>query len=560
MDKIWLKQYPNDVPTDIDLTAYTSLVHWFEHVCQQHADKSAFRNFGKEISYRELRVLSQQLAAYFQVSLGLKKGDRVAVMMPNLLQYPIVIFAILQAGGIVVNTNPLYTPRELKHQLNDAGVRILIVAENFADTVDKVQAETVLEHIITTQIGDLLGVKGFLLDTYLRYIKGQIPSFNFQHMPLKTALDKGKQLSFSPVSLEQNDLAFLQYTGGTTGVAKGAMLAHRNLLANILQAHHWIKSELRPTYEGPEVIITALPLYHIFSLTANCFTFMYVGGLNVLITNPRDLKGMIKTLGQTPFTAFTGVNTLFNALVQREAFRQLDFKHLRICLGGGSSVQAEVAKAWQACTGVPLLEAYGMTETSPAVCINLMTGKRFNGSIGLPIPSTEVSIQDDEGQLLPLGEKGELCVKGPQVMQGYWQRPEDTKETIVDGWLHSGDIAIMNEEGFVRIVDRKKDMILVSGFNVYPNEVEAEAVTHPEVVEAAAVGLADERTGERVCLCVVSSNPDLDAKTLRAYCKERLTAYKVPKQIEFYSSLPKSNVGKILRREIKEQLLNQGST
>ena len=554
MEKIWLKQYPREIPADIDLTAYTSLTCWFKQICQKYHDKTAFRNVGQNLSYQEIWVLSQQLAAYLQTQMGLKKGDRVAIMMPNLLQYPIAIFAILQAGGIVVNTNPLYTPRELKHQLNDAGVKILLVAENFAHTVEKIIDQTQIQHSLITSIGDLLGIKGTLINLYLRHIKQQIPPYKQHHPRFKQALAQGKQLKLKPITLTQHDLAFLQYTGGTTGIAKGAMLSHGNLIANILQAHHWIKPALCPPQQGQDHIITALPLYHIFSLTANCFSFMHTGGINSLITDPRNLKSLIKTLKQTPFSAITGVNTLYKALLQQKEFKNIDFSQLRICLGGGTNIQPDVAQAWQQQTGRPLLEAYGMTETSPAVCINPINNRQYSGNIGLPISSTQVSIQDQQGQQLKPGQSGELCIKGPQVMQGYWQRPEETQKTIIDGWLHSGDIAIMDKHGYIKLIDRKKDMIIVSGFNVYPSEIETQILKHPDISEAAAIGLSDDRTGERVCLCVISTNPNLNAQSLRQYCKQRLTAYKVPKQIEFYQVLPKSNIGKILRRELKAQL------
>ena len=481
----------------------------------------------------------------------MEQGDRIAVMMPNVLQNPIAIFAILRAGFTVVNTNPLYTPRELEHQLSDSGAKAIIVMENFCCTLEEVIVKTPIQHVVTTQLGDLLKFpKSLIVNLVVKYIKKMVPAFSLpKAVKFKQALQIGSGKTRQKVSVSHDDLAFLQYTGGTTGVAKGAMLTHGNMVANMQQASAWIKDGVN---DGEEVIITALPLYHIFSLTANCLTFMKVGALNYLITNPRDMPGFVKELQGLRFTAITGVNTLFNALMNTPGFEQIDFSHLKLSLGGGMAVQQPVAERWQKLTGSPLLEAYGLTETSPAVCINPLSLKQYNGAIGLPVPSTEVSVQDEDGNVLPQGEVGELCVRGPQVMKGYWQRPEETAKVLSsDGWLKTGDVAQMDEQGFFRIVDRLKDMILVSGFNVYPNEIETVIAGHEGVLEVGVIGEPDADSGEVVKAVVVRKNPELDEAMLIAHCREHLTGYKVPKIIEFREELPKTNVGKILRRELR---------
>ena len=551
MEKVWLKSYPPGVPEEIDLDAYASVTDVFEQAIESFGESPCFSNLGTTLTYNEMDRYTDQLASYLQSLPGMNKGDRVAVMMPNVLQNPIAIFAILRAGFTVVNTNPLYTPRELKHQLVDSGAKVIIVMENFCHTLAEVIADTPIEHVVTTQLGDLLHFpKSIIVNLVVKYVKKMVPKFSLaQGISFKEALRRGSAKRHQPVSVTHDDIAFLQYTGGTTGVAKGAMLTHGNMTANMQQASAWIRDVIK---ENEEVIITALPLYHIFSLTANCLTFMKVGALNYLITNPRDMPGFVKELQGLRFTAMTGVNTLFNALMNTPGFDKIDFTPLKLSLGGGMAVQQPVAERWQKLTGTPLLEAYGLTETSPAVCINPLTLREFNGSIGLPVPSTEVSIQDESGKLLPQGEVGELCVRGPQVMKGYWQKPEETAKVLSsDGWLKTGDVAQMDELGFFRIVDRLKDMILVSGFNVYPNEIETVIAGHEGVLEVGVVGEADDDSGEVVKAVVVRKDPDLDAAEIIAYCRERLTRYKVPKIVEFRDELPKTNVGKILRRELR---------
>ncbi|TNF90777.1 MAG: long-chain-fatty-acid--CoA ligase, partial [Gammaproteobacteria bacterium] len=482
---------------------------------------------------------------------GMEKGDRVAIMMPNVLQNPISIFATLRAGFTVVNTNPLYTSRELQHQLSDSGTKAIIVMENFCHTLDEVIDETPVQYVITTQLGDLLRFpKSIIVNLVVKYVKKMVPAFSLpQRVTFKNALQQGAARPHQAVPCSHDDLAFLQYTGGTTGVAKGAMLTHGNMIANMQQASAWIKNIVE---DGKEVIITALPLYHIFSLTANCLTFMKVGGLNYLITNPRDMPGFVKELQGLRFTAMTGVNTLFNGLMNTPGFENIDFTSLKLSLGGGMAVQQPVAERWQKRTGTPLLEAYGLTETSPAVCINPLNLKEYNGAIGLPVPSTEVSVQDTEGNILPQGEIGELCVRGPQVMKGYWQRPEETAKVISsDGWFKTGDVAQMDEQGYFRIVDRLKDMILVSAFNVYPNEVETVIASHEGVLEVGVIGHPDETSGEVVKAVIVKKDPALTEEAVIEHCRKNLTGYKVPKIVEFRDELPKTNVGKILRRELR---------
>jgi len=553
MEKIWLKSYPEGVPAEIDVNEFSSLGDLFEKSCRKFAANTAYINMDKAIGYAELDRLSAQFGAWLQSELGLAKGTRVAIMMPNLLQYPICVFGALRMGCVVVNTNPLYTPRELHHQLEDSGAEVIVVVENFARVVQEALPGTAVRQVVVTGLGDMLGFpKSMIVNFVVKYVKKMVPSWNIANtIRFPDALVRGARHALKPVEVGHDDLAFLQYTGGTTGVAKGAMLTHGNIIANLQQAHAWIRAGL---VEGKEIIVTALPLYHIFALTANCLTFFKIGATNVLITNPRDIPGFVKELAKRPFTVLTGVNTLFNALLNNADFTRLNFASLKLNLGGGMAVQQAVAQRWKEVTGRPLIEAFGLTETSPAVSINPLDLGEYNGSIGLPIPSTEVAIRDEEGKDVTLGQPGELCVRGPQVMKGYYHRPEETAKVMFDdGFLRTGDIAAMDEKGYLRIVDRKKDMILVSGFNVYPNEIEAVAALHPGVLEAAAVGVPDARSGEAVKLFVVKKDPGLTAEALIAHCRENLTGYKVPKLVEFRSELPKTNVGKILRRALREE-------
>jgi long-chain acyl-CoA synthetase len=550
-NKIWLQQYPGGVPETINPDAYASLVELMEQSCTRFADKTAYVNMGATLTYRELDRLSRGFAAYLQDAAGFRKGDRVAIMMPNLLQYPVVLFGLLRAGLVVINVNPMYTARELEHQLTDSQARGLVIVENFAATAEKTLAASQVETVITTQVGDLFPFpKSLLVNLAVKHVKKMVPPWRIPNaVSLSQALKEGRSHGFDPPELGHDDIAFLQYTGGTTGVPKGAELTHGNMVANVAQSLAWVAPWLE---EGREIIITALPLYHVFALTVNCLNFLKVGGKNVLITDPRDMPGFVKELSRHRFTMLTGVNTLFNGLLHAKGFTELDFSALKFAIGGGMAVQKAVAEKWQKVTGKPLIEGYGLTETSPAVTFNPPTLQGYNASIGVPLPSTEVILLNDDGEEVPTGEAGELCVRGPQVMRGYWQLPEETKKTFTeDGFLRTGDIARMDEKGYLYIVDRKKDMIVVSGFNVYPNEVEDIVAGHPGVRECACVGVADEKTGEAVKLFVVKADASLDEDTLIAYCRENLTAYKVPKQVEFRNDLPKSNVGKILRKELK---------
>ena len=552
-ERPWLANYPTGVPAEIDLDTYASVAAVMEEAFTRFRDRPAFTNFGKTLDYGQIDTLSGQFAGYLTGVLKLGKGDRIAIMMPNVLQYPIALFGALRAGLVVVNTNPMYTARELKHQLEDSGAKAIVVLDNFAATLQQVVAETHVQHIITTGIGDLLGAKGVLINFALKHVKKMVPAFNLpQAVRFRDALTRGAAHPATPVALNHDDIAFLQYTGGTTGVAKGAMLTHGNMVANMLQAGAWFASKINP---GEEIIITALPLYHIFALTCNCLIFLRFGGRSILVTNPRDMPAFVKELASIKFTAITGVNTLFNGLLHTPGFDKVDFSRLRMSFGGGMAVQRAVADKWQKVTGCVLIEGYGMTESSPVATINpLVDGARFSGSIGLPIPSTDISIQDDDGKQLALGEVGEICIHGPQVMKGYWNQPVETSKVLSsDGWLRTGDIGRIDEMGLVYIVDRKKDMILVSGFNVYPNEVEDIVMQHPGVLEVAAIGVPDEHSGEVVKLFVVRKDPNLTEEALRQFTRENLTGYKRPKLIEFRDSLPKSNVGKILRRELRDE-------
>ena len=556
--KPWLDRYPEGVPAEIDFGSYDSILDIFDQSCAKFRDRTAYINFGRELTYGELDRLSRDFAASLQAR-GMRKGDRIALMMPNILQYPVALFGAMRAGMVIVNTNPMYTPRELRHQLRDSGARAIVIVENFAHVLQKVRDEVPLELVVTTRIGDLLGApRSLLMNFVLRYVKKAIPDFSLpEAIRFNDVLKAGAGADLKPAGLGLDDLAFLQYTGGTTGVAKGAMLTHRNLVANMLQAKAW----MIPAGIGQdvEVVITALPLYHIFALTANCLVYTAMGGVNVLITNPRDMPGFVRELQKVPFTFIPGVNTLFNGLLNTPGFAELDFSHLKGALGGGMAVQRAVAERWREVTGTPLVEAYGLTETSPAACINPMDIEGFNGCIGLPISSTECAIMDENGDLLPQGEVGELVIRGPQVMKGYWQRPEETAKVITgDGWLRTGDVAMMTEDGFFKIVDRKKDMILVSGFNVYPNEIEDVIAMHPKVLEVAAIGVPDAKSTEAVKVFIVKSDPSLSEDEIRAYCVDQLTGYKRPRHIEFREELPKSNVGKILRRELRDEELKRG--
>ena len=554
--KPWLNSYSEGVPENISIDEFTSVADIFDQSVEKYSDRPAFSNFGKSLTYREISDYTAQMGAYLKNDLGLKKGDRVAVMMPNLLQNPIAIFAILRAGLVVVNTNPLYTARELKHQLNDSGAETIIIVDNFCHVLQSIVAETGIKNIIVTRMGDMLPFpKSAIINLVVKYLKKMVPAYNLPNaVTFKQALKLGAQHRFVTVPCNHYDIAFLQYTGGTTGVAKGAVLTNKNMVANMQQASAWINNIID---DSPNTIITALPLYHIFSLTANCLTFIKYGWMNYLITNPRDINGFVKEIKNLKFTAITGVNTLFNGLLNHPDFKDTDFSNLKLTLGGGMSVQHSVAQRWLETTGNTLIEAYGLTETSPAACMNPMDMKDFNGMIGLPISSTEVSIQNEEWNKLEIGEQGEICVRGPQVMQGYWQRPRETANVLsADGWLHTGDIGVMNDEGFVKIVDRKKDMILVSGFNVFPNEVEGVIAEHAGVLEVGVVGKPDEKSGESVMAIIVKKDPALTESDIKTLCRENLTAYKVPRTIIFANELPKTNIGKILRRELRDKYVN----
>ena len=552
MDKIWLKSYPPHVPAEIDPTRLRSLKELLEKACAAHAERVAYVQMGAQITYRQLDALSRAFAAWLQHA-GFKKGDRLAIMLPNMLQYPIALFGALRAGLIVVNTNPLYTAPELEHQLVDSGATAIVVFENFAHVLEKVLPRSSLKKVLVTAVGDFLGFpKSHIVNFVVRHVHKRVPAWNIPGaVSFKAAVAQGQGLPLAPVDVGADDLAFLQYTGGTTGVAKGAMLSHGNVSTNVLQAEAWLGGQFN---DVAGVLITAIPLYHIFALSANCLLFARLGWKNVLIINPRDLPAMIADMKKYPCNYLSGVNTLFNAMLHAPKFDQIDFSGLRITLGGGMAVQATVAERWQKATGCVLTQAWGLTETSPAACIN-PNNAPFNGSIGLPISSTEISIRDDAGNELPLGQIGEICVRGPQVMRGYWNRPDETAKVMLPGdWLRTGDVGRMDERGFVYIEDRKKDMILVSGFNVYPNEVEAAAVTCPGILEAAAVAQPDERSGEVVALFVVRKDPALTEKEVIDCCRQSLAAYKIPKHVYFRTELPKSNVGKILRKALREEL------
>jgi long-chain acyl-CoA synthetase len=555
MDKIWLQSYPPGVPAEIDPDQYPSLVHLLEESFRTFADRNAFVCMDKFLTYRELDTYSQRLAAWLQ-SRGLAPGARVAIMMPNVLQYPIALAAVLRAGYVVVNVNPLYTARELEHQINDSGSEAIIVLENFAHTVQKVMGKTPLRHVVVANMGELLGgVKGMLVNFVVRNVKKMVPDFSLPNMvTFKDALAQGARMTFKPATLEANDVAFLQYTGGTTGPSKGATLTHRNVIANVLQSEAWSRPAMGEAGGEQVTIVCALPLYHIFALTACAMWGIRMGALNVLIVNPRDIPGFVKELAKYRFNLLPAVNTLYNALVNNPDFAHLDFSGLRMCNGGGMAVQKAVADKWREVTGVAIIEGYGLSETSPVATCNRCDGIEFTGTIGLPVPSTDIAIIDDAGVHLPLGQTGEIAIRGPQVMLGYWNHQEETDKVMTaDGFFRSGDIGVMAADGSVKIVDRKKDMILVSGFNVYPNELEGVIAGHPGVLECAVIGVPDAHSGEAVKVFVVKKDPGLTADDLMAYCKREFTGYKKPKYIEFRDELPKTNVGKILRRALRDE-------
>lgn len=553
MEQLWTNNLPDDVPSVIDAEQYSSLIDLFESSVSKYADQPAFVNMGAMLTYRKLEERSRAFAAYLQNELKLEKGDRVAIMMPNLLQYPIALFGILRAGMVVVNVNPLYTPRELKHQLNDSGAKAIVVVSNFAHTLEQVVDQTPVESVILTGLGDLLSApKRTLVNFVVKYIKKMVPKYHLPHaLSMRQSLSKGRRLQYVKPTVTKDDIAFLQYTGGTTGVSKGAMLTHGNIVSNLLQADAAYSPLL---VDGKEFVVTALPLYHIFALTVNCLLFLHKGANNLLITNPRDILAFVSELKKHPFTALTGVNTLFNALVNSEEFKGLNFDNLKLSIGGGMAVQRAVADKWQGITKTKLLEGYGLTEASPLVTCCPYNLAGYNGSIGFPVANTDMQVRDEEGNVLAQGETGELFAKGPQVMKGYWQRPEETTKVIdANGYLATGDIGYMDEKGFFFIVDRKKDMILVSGFNVFPNEVEEVVALHPKVLEVAAVGVPHEASGELVKIFVVASDKSLTEEQLIKHCRHHLTGYKIPKLVEFRDELPKTNVGKILRRELRDE-------
>jgi long-chain acyl-CoA synthetase len=550
VERIWLKSYPPGVPAEIDPGEYRSLVELFEKGIREFAERPAFSNMGKTLTYAELDAQSRAFGAWLQAK-GLAKGARVALMMPNCLQYPVAMFGTLRAGCTVVNVNPLYTPRELEHQLKDSGAEVIVILENFGRVLQEVRSKTPLKHVVVTSLGEMLGLKGVIVNLVVRKVKKMVPPYELPGaVGFKEVLHLGKNQALTTPALGHADIAFLQYTGGTTGVSKGAILTHRNVIAALLQYTAWLK----PAMTGRPVIITALPLYHIFSLTVNCLVMMVVGGENVLITNPRDIPGFVRELAKHKYTMISGVNTLFNALLNNPQFAKLDFSSVKAAIGGGMAVQKAVAERWKQVTGTTLIEGYGLTETAPSATANPLDLAEFTGTIGVPMPSTDIVLRDDAGHDVPLGDAGEICIRGPQVMAGYWHQPEETAKVLdADGFLHTGDIARMDERGFIRIVDRKKDMILVSGFNVYPNEIEEVVMMHPGVLEVAAIGVPDEHSGEAPKVFVVKKDPGLTEADVLEHCRKMLTGYKRPKYVEFRTELPKTNVGKILRRALRDE-------
>jgi long-chain acyl-CoA synthetase len=553
--KLWLNSYPPGTPADIGPLAYASIGELIETACKRFAERPAFTCMGKSISYADLDTHSAALGAWLQGK-GLKQGDRVAVMMPNILQNPVAIAAVLRAGFVVVNVNPLYTPRELQHQLKDSGAKAIIILENFAHTLQEVVAKTDVKHVCVATMGDMMGLKGHVVNLVVRKVKKMVPAWNLPgHIPFKTALAEGRSKAFKPAKVKPDDIAFLQYTGGTTGVSKGAVLSHSNVLSNGAQINLWLQAAFL-NKERPDrlVFVCALPLYHIFALTVNAIMGIDQGAQNILIPNPRDIPGFVKELGKYEVHIFPGLNTLFNALLNNDDFKKLDFSNLILTLGGGMAVQRPVAERWHQLTNCPISEGYGLSETSPVATANRFDRAEFTGTIGLPLPSTDIAIRDEDGKDLGIGDVGEICIRGPQVMKGYWQRDDETAKVMTsDGFFRSGDMGYMDEDGYTKIVDRKKDMILVSGFNVYPNEVEEVAVSHPGIVEAAAIGLPDEHSGEVVKLYVVKKDPSLTEDDVKKHCAEGLTNYKRPKYVEFRDELPKTNVGKILRRKLRDE-------
>lgn len=549
--EIWLKSYPKDTPADIDPDKYSSIADVLRTACRRFADRPAYTNMGVTLTFRDVAALSERFASFLSKDLGLKPGDRIGLQMPNVLQYPVALFGALRAGLVVVNTNPLYTTREMEHQYRDAGVKAIVILANFARNLQEVLPNLNRPAVIVTELADLFPTpKRLIVNAVVRYVKKMVPAF---HIPgaisFRDALARGAAHgAFQDVPVSREDIAFLQYTGGTTGTAKGAMLTHRNIIANMEQASAWMGPHF---VEGQEVVVTPLPLYHVFSLTVNCLLFMKYGGENILVTNPRDFPAFVKLLKTTRFTVLTAVSTLLNALMNQPDFTSIDFSGVKLTVAGAMALQRPVAERWRELTKSRLIEGYGLTEASPVLCCNPVDGTDRLGTIGLPFPSTEIRLVDEDGNDVPLGQPGELIARGPQVMKGYWNRPDETARTLKDGWLWTGDIAVMDEDGFLRIVDRKKDMIVVSGFNVYPNEVEEVVVQHPDIIEAGAIGVPDEKSGEVVKVVVVSRRPDLKPEEVIEFCRKRLAGYKVPKHVEFRSELPKTNVGKVLRRALR---------
>ncbi len=550
----WYKNYPPGIEYNIDPTRYTSVPELLERSVGKYGDKTAYINFGKKLSFHDLDQLSADFAAYLQNS-GLNPGDRIAIQMPNVLQYPVVLFGALRAGLIVVNTNPLYTSREMEHQFKDAGVKAIVILANFASNLERILSKTNIQHVFITEMGDLIGgFKGDLINFIVKHVKKMVPAYNIpMGLKLKKILKEGHKLKFSPPQIKNSDIAFLQYTGGTTGASMGAVLTHQNIISNMLQIREWMKPRLK---ELEEVAITALPLYHIFALTVNCLCMLQLGAENILITNPRDLDGFLKELKKYPFTFITGVNTLFNGMLNHPKIREVNFDNLKVSVGGGMAVQQSVAEKWEKITNCPLVEGYGLSETSPVLSCNPIDGSHRNGTIGLPVSSTEMTVMDEEGKKVELGMAGEICARGPQVMKGYWNRETDTKNAFFEGnWFRTGDIGLIDNDGFFKIIDRKKDMILVSGFNVYPNEIEEVVSQLDGIQEVAAIGVPDEKSSEAVKLYVVRKDPAITPEKIIKHCRENLTNYKIPKKIEFVEELPKSNVGKILRRILREKEL-----
>ncbi len=551
MEKIWTKNYPKGVKENVDLTKYKTFVDLFNDGFEKYDDLVAFENMGKSITYKELDEHSKNFSNFLTYKLNLKKGDRIAIQSPNVLQYPIALIGALRSGVVVVNTNPLYTPDEMKHQFKDSGCKAILILSNFAYNLEKVIKDTEIEHVIISNMGDMLGViKGSIINFVVKYVKKMVPTYDIpNHYTFKEALETGKNYTYKQEKVDSSDIAFLQYTGGTTGVSKGAMLSHRNVISNVIQVSEWMDILLE---ERKEIVITALPLYHIFALVCNALVMFKYGARNILITNPRDMDGFIKEISKYNFSIITGVNTLFNGLLNNKKFKDLNFSDLKVAFGGGMAVQDTVAHQWESTTNCPLVEGYGLTETSPVVTINPLDGTNKIGTIGLPMPDTKIKLIDDAGKEVDLGDRGELCVSGPQVMEGYWQRKKETEEVIKNGWLLTGDIAVCDLDGFFKIVDRKKEMVLVSGFNVFPNEVEHVISSHPKVLEVGVIGVPDDKTTEAVKAVIVKKDESLTEEEIKSFCKEKLTNYKRPKYIGFTDELPKSNVGKILRRIIKE--------